>query len=118
METGRRVLVRDYPQGEGRVVRVEVSYSKGGLNYFTYKDDPRGYWLHIQPMRIEVGDGFTACKYNPRDGHRMFLQEAMRFSASGMRCAVQTAEMYLETNDAVKTRVAYAAGALAQPEEV
>lgn len=113
----RKVLVRDYPQGDGKVVRVEVSYSKGGLNYFTYKDDPRGYWLHIQPMRIEVEDRLTTCHYNPRHGYRMFLQEATRFSESGMKCAVQSAELHLETNDAVKTRIAYAAGTLAETVE-
>lgn len=114
----RTVIVRDYPQGFGKVVRVTVSYRKGGLNYFTYKEDKRGYWLHIQPMRISSGDGFTTSDYNPRDGYRMFLQEAVRFSASGLKCAVQTACLHLDTNDAVKARIAYAAGTLAEPVEV
>lgn len=36
--------------------KVSVDYSKGGINYFSYKSEPRGYYLYVTPVRRE--DGF------------------------------------------------------------
>lgn len=30
-------------------IRLSVAYSLGGTNYFTYKNEPRGYYLHATP---------------------------------------------------------------------
>jgi len=32
---------------------ASISYSLGGVNYFTYKDEPRGYWFSLQPWEKE-----------------------------------------------------------------
>jgi len=98
----RKLLIRDYPMDDGRVVRVEVYYAKGGINYWNYKTDPRGYWLSMQPMRIEVGGGFTTSHYTPTEGYRCFMQEAKRFSASGLSAAKAMAEQLLEADGAVR----------------
>ena len=31
-------------------LKVELYYSLGGLNVFTYKDEPRGYYLSVSPV--------------------------------------------------------------------
>lgn len=41
---------------EPRIVRIEVSYSKGGRNFITGGSYPRGYYLDMQPLQ-DKGDG-------------------------------------------------------------
>ena len=41
---------------EPRIVRIEVSYSKGGRNFITGGSFPRGYYLDMQPLQ-DKGDG-------------------------------------------------------------
>lgn len=31
-------------------LKIEVYYHLGGINYFTYKDEQRGYYLSISPI--------------------------------------------------------------------
>ena len=31
-------------------VEAEIYYSLGGVNYFTYKQEPRGYWFSLTPF--------------------------------------------------------------------
>ena len=107
----REVRLRDYPQGDGKVVRVTVAYHKGNL----YQ---RGFWLHIQPMRLQKTDGVTFSVYNPVDGYRKLILAVSRYSPTRLAQATAMAEGQLETDDAVRTRIAYAAGTLSQPVEV
>jgi len=32
---------------------VSIAYALGGINYFTYKDEPRGYYFSIQPWESD-----------------------------------------------------------------
>ena len=58
------------------VVDVEAYYSLGGMNYFTGRAEPRGYWVSIQPLKVEgYCTSFTAFS-----GIKCFLKEAKRFS--------------------------------------
>lgn len=53
-------------KGENQYIKVELYYSLGGINYFTYKNEPRGYYLSVGPVErcaLEGGgfmEGFTA----------------------------------------------------------
>ncbi len=40
---------------EGKAVEVEVSYSKGGTNYFSGGTSPRGIYVRITPVTLEHG---------------------------------------------------------------
>lgn len=31
-------------------LKIEVYYNKGGMNYFTYKDEKRGYYIAVSPV--------------------------------------------------------------------
>lgn len=31
-------------------LRIDLDYSKGGYNYFTYKEEKRGYYIHVSPV--------------------------------------------------------------------
>ena len=34
-------------------LRLSLSYSTGGVNYFSYKNEARGYYLHVTPEKVE-----------------------------------------------------------------
>ena len=36
--------------GEFTHIRVELYYALGGMNYFTYKNEPRGYYVSVSPV--------------------------------------------------------------------
>lgn len=55
-------------------IHVYTSYSKGGMNMFTYKNEKRGYSLHVQPE--SRGNGCVSCC--PMDGVKTFLVECGR----------------------------------------
>lgn len=72
---------------DGRVLEIEVSYSKGGINYFTGNRMRRGYSLHLTPVRLEVTqDGQVTMRSftigaDPKDkGLASFLLEVARQS--------------------------------------
>lgn len=97
----RRQLLKDVliseHGNERRVVRCEVAYSKGGWNNWSYKQEPRGYWLHVQPMGLEQGDGYTMQKFMMFSGKKYFLLQAKRYSDKGLRDAVPLGEQMLLT---------------------
>jgi hypothetical protein len=65
-------------------LKVSVFYSKGGLNYFNYKDEARGYWASVNPITVSVDGPFLTETYsavlsNPRS-FKVFLAPATRFN--------------------------------------
>jgi len=40
-------------EDQRKVLNVRVYYSKGGLNYWNYKTDPRGYYLSVTPQVVD-----------------------------------------------------------------
>jgi hypothetical protein len=63
-----------------RFLVVELYYNKGGRNYFSGKDDPRGYWISSNAVEIENRDGYQMRTYVPINGYRYFIKESARFS--------------------------------------
>ena len=60
---------------------VEVAYSKGGN--IMGRSAPRGWSLHVQPTTMYTTEnGVTMTRYSPRDGVRMFVHEAGRYSSA------------------------------------
>jgi len=55
-------------------IHVYTRYSKGGVNMFTYKNEQRGYSLHVQPEKRER-NAISSC---PMDGVKTFLVECKR----------------------------------------
>ena len=64
----------------GEVLCLHVSYSKGGMNYFSGSAEKRGYWLHCGPEKRENGcRSFTAFS-----GMKAFLLEVKRQSPKAL----------------------------------
>ena len=55
----RYYALKDNGQKEN-FLKAELYYSKGGLNVWTYKTEPRGYYLSVTPVERGNGmEGFT-----------------------------------------------------------
>ena len=60
-------------------LKCELYYSLGGLNYFTYKTEPRGYYASVSPVtREDLGNGCIMEGYASFTGIKRFLIECQR----------------------------------------
>ena len=57
-------------------INVKITYSKGGLNLWTGKQEKRGYWLYIIPCIVEKNLTITKAF----SGNKVLLEQAKRFS--------------------------------------
>lgn len=61
-------------------IEITLDYTLGGMNYWTYKTDPRGIQLVFNPVRRSPGcKSFTM--FDDR-GRRFFIEELKRKTAS------------------------------------
>jgi RimJ/RimL family protein N-acetyltransferase len=44
-------------------LKIEVRYNKGGMNYFTSRNEERGYYLSVTPVERTKGEGYTSESY-------------------------------------------------------
>ena len=72
-------------------LRLSVSYSLGGMNYWTYKQEPRGYYLHITPEKHDTSFGYGVTSTALGSGCKMFLHAVNRQSEKQMKIAVDEA---------------------------
>ena len=62
-------------------LRVELYYSLGGMNYWTYKQDGRGYYLSVTPVERTQHNGYMTEGYTMGSGVKMLIKEVNRKSA-------------------------------------
>ena len=76
---------------ENVFVKVETYYNLGGMNYFTYKVELRGYYLSVTPVeRVDHGSYITeSC--TAFSGYKMLLKEVKRKSKKAEMEAEQIA---------------------------
>lgn len=85
----RDVVLKLIPTGkENEYIEVSVYYKKGGVNMFTYRDEPRGFWLSVS--KVQKKESLTTRFLF--EGRKMFLLEVKRFSQKAMDKAVEIAE--------------------------
>lgn len=71
-------------------LKAEVYYALGGYNYFTGKNESRGYYLSVSPVEIkECDSGFKSESYTAFTGYKFLLFEASRKSQKGMDRAIE-----------------------------
>lgn len=58
------------------LVEVSVSYQMGGANMFTYRNEERGYYLHVQP--VEISENFRT--FVAFSGIKQLVLQADRYS--------------------------------------
>ena len=81
---------------ENMKLEVEIFYSRGGWNFATGKDDPRGYWLCVQPVRFIEEAGIKMISFALLSGFKKFLLQAKadRKGGTAEKSAVLLAEKY------------------------
>jgi hypothetical protein len=74
--------------------KVTVDYDKGGINYFSYKTDPRGYYVYVSPVvRKQDDNGFkweSTALTGDGSGFKLFLKPATRLNRKTL-AAIETA---------------------------
>lgn len=73
-------LIGLYFEHEGTTYGLEVFYREGGYSYATYRDEPRGYYVSIQPKKIMKNKDSTLIVPSPYRGRTIFFEVANRFS--------------------------------------
>ena len=77
---------------ENTEVKIELKYNLGGLNYWNYKTEARGYWLHIHTLKIERQQGCTIESYNCFSGYKALILETKRKSDKAYNTALEMLE--------------------------
>ena len=71
----------------GKFIEVELYYSKGGYNVFTYKNESRGYYVRICPITVER----NMVSFIAFSGTKVCIHECPRKSAKAEREAIALA---------------------------
>lgn len=91
--------MKQYIERNGKTFRVEVIYTKGGINYFTCKVNKRGYYLNIRPVTLEKRDnGIVIESFELFGGVSYMIAEVKRQSDKSKR----EADNYVSTVGKVK----------------
>lgn len=77
-------------------IRVEVYYNLGGINYFTYKTEKRGYYLSVSPVNVSVRDGVKMESCVAFSGIKTLVQEVSRKSKKQEAIAESKAECMVD----------------------
>ena len=77
--------MKKYIEVEGKGVthlKVETFYNLGGTNVFNGRNEPRGYYLSVCPVKRQKHDwGITSESYTAFTGAKILLMEVSRKSA-------------------------------------
>lgn len=92
-------IFRKYIPARGHEVnslRVELYYSLGGMNYWTYKQDSRGYYLSVTPVERIQRNGYTTEGYITGSGVKMLIKEVSRKSVKAAAEAEVLAQSHIQ----------------------
>lgn len=79
--------------GTNYELKTEVYYSLGGMNYFTSRNEARGYYLSACPVQVERRpDGIIIESFTAFSGTKILLLETSRKSAKSEATAQKLAE--------------------------
>lgn len=77
-------------------LKIEVYYNLGGINYFTYRTENRGYYLSVTPVKRETKGGFVSESYTAFTGIKQCIKQVTRKSAKAEAEAEKIAEDVME----------------------
>lgn len=73
------------PGGNATHLKIEVCYDKGGFNCFTMREEKRGYYLSVTPIKREVFEGITLESVICFSGVKRCVKEVSRRSEKAQR---------------------------------
>jgi len=96
------------PDAEGfqQSLTTYVDYDEGGLNYFTYKEKPRGYFLGASVETTKQDGIFNVRKFGLFDGTSLvsLIEPAKRFSAARLAKIVPDQDVLARLTETVLAR--------------
>ena len=75
----RSITIAALPTTDGGEIELRLSFTAGGPNYATFGTTPRGYFLHCQPQKVEVKNGFRCVSFGMFSGIKKLIEGADRF---------------------------------------
>jgi hypothetical protein len=84
------------PIANPKELKIEVRYNKGGMNYFTSRNEERGYYLSVTPVERTKGDGYTTESYVGFSGVKKLILPVARQSEKQYQAAIVAAESHVE----------------------
>jgi hypothetical protein len=81
-------------EGTNIELKIQVYYSKGGMNYFQGVNEARGYYISVSPVERSTGDGYTIESSTAFSGTKKLLLEVKRLSNKAYDEAVKLAEAH------------------------
>jgi len=73
-------------------IQIKVTYSKGGVNYWNYRDEPRALWLSVTPVKLNKHPGYETITHVAGTGLRHMLEEVSRKSTAKLQKLAKQAE--------------------------
>lgn len=75
-------------------LKVEVYYTLGGMNYFTYKQEPRGYYLSVTPVERAERYGVSTEGFMAFSGTKKLVKPVSRKSEKAFQQAIEMAAAF------------------------
>lgn len=76
-------------------LKIELYYSLGGMNYFTYAQEKRGYYLSVSPVEHVERGGYTLESCTAFSGVKQLVKTVSRRSAKAEATAEENAKNYI-----------------------
>lgn len=73
-------IIEEIELTDGRILEIELSYLKGGINYFNGRSEKRGFYINVTPVKITKCDGYSTKEFAMFHGIKGLFKEVSRFS--------------------------------------
>lgn len=70
-------------------IKVRIYYDLGGYNYFTHKQQKRGYYISVTPVTYSNKNGIITEGFTAFTGEKMLLKEVTRQSKKAEADAIE-----------------------------
>lgn len=80
------------PNKKATHLSVELIYNKGGYSFVTYKEEPRGYYLHVTPVTRYTRDGVQFESFTAFTGVKQCVKIVTRKSTKAEQEAEEAAK--------------------------
>lgn len=77
----RTISLLQLKSGENNYLKVQLYYSKGGMNYFTSKVEERGIYLSVAPVEIVKSAGYSCESSMAFSGIKQLVHGCARYNA-------------------------------------
>ena len=89
-------MLKRYEERNGQTFKIQVLYSVGGRNNWAGREEARGYYLHVTPVKLEDKGSYRMETVVAFSGYKDLLLEVKRQSKKAEESADKLAETMVE----------------------